>query len=716
MGRRAWVVALLGGWLGWSACGTDDDGPVDKKRLTAVCEYEGIQSCRNDTECNGGLGCRDNCCLPRCEQASDCGESSHCGDLGCVCDEGICLGLVCSSDAGCAEGLRCVAGACVEPDPVDRITGCRIDPLYVVVKEGEGIRLSVQALAADGTTLAVEDGFSFQSGDPGRASVSPDGTVVGGATAGEVAIVASLGAGSCSATVFNQGRKPDDVLRVTVVDELTGLPIPNAMVQVETEDVPFSLSTDGMGKVEFRLAGLPPAPWTVSAFQEDHSWLTVVEVSSEDLLLPLRRLVPVDRAGGFRGQFGPKSLFDPENVQAGLAGTSIPGNPIDISLPILVGPSRRTTVTIGEERQVDIPSGIVLGLGNTWFKEEYQALGLPGACEDRGRSAAGRCGVRSAWGVAGGVPLLDLPIDRITEGSLEAGDLLAQLLPQFKRFRSAVVRDVSFDLAPTVDGLPNPEAMTRVDLQATQRLALRPTLVVPELPTTGEGRLDGVIALGAADVPGRGLVPLGLTAGIDAEQGETPDGLLDDPEGRSNGQLPLRLAPQHGGIEGHPYVLLALAADFGALGDSDTECTLEDREGCTALAGLIERRDDLAFDETVDFRQGGFVGLPTSAAWLPDIRQFDLGEFPSGAPDLFRLQLVGSEGRTWHVWFPAGITEVRVPVPGGMATDRVAGSRGTLQSMRTGTTLDRILGFDAARLSSIGTQLKAFSSVDLPRP
>lgn len=715
MGRRSLGLALLLGLWGVGGCGTDDSEGGEKKPLVTQCEFEEIDSCRNDVDCGEGLGCRDSCCLPRCELASDCGAQGHCGDLGCVCDEGICLGLVCASDVGCSNGLSCIAGECVAPVALSEVAGCELAPLFGVVKEGEGFAFSIQALSSEGLPLRVQEGFSFESTDPARAVVTPGGEVIGGAVAGEVEIVATFGAGSCRATVLNQGPKAPDVLRVVVVDELTGLPIPDAMVQVETADVPVSRSTDEAGKVELPLSSLPAGARTLSAFHDDYAWITVVGVSGDDRLLPLRRLVPEDRAGGFRGRFGPASLFDPENVQAGLAGTSLPGNPIDISLPILAGPSRRTVVTIGEEREVDIPSGIVLGLGNTWFKEEYQALGLPGACDDESLSRLGRCGVRSAWGMAGGVPLLDLPLDQITEGSLEAGDLLAQLLPQFRRFRSAVVRDVSFELAPTKDGLPDPARMTPLDLQATQRLALRPTLLLPELPAFGESRLDGVIALGGADVPGRGLVPLGLTAGIDAEAGEVGDGLVNDPDGNSNGELPLRLAPQHGGVEGNPYVLLALAANFNALGDSDAGCTVGDRKGCTALAGLLERRGDLAFDETVDLRPRGFVGLASSAEWLPDIREFRPGATPSGAPDLFRLKLVGEGGRTWHVWFSPGTSVVRVPVPGGMETDRVASSRGSLQALRVGRDLDGVLGYGRAGLSSIGEEVEAFSSVDLPR-
>lgn len=713
--RGSWAVALVVGWLGASGCGGDEPRPKEKKPLAAFCEYEDVASCRSDAECGTGLGCRDGCCLPRCVESADCPAASHCGDLGCWCDEGSCLGRVCASDAGCDQGLVCVAGACTLPPDPGQVAGCELSPIYDVVEEGQGFTFSIQALDADGLPLHLSQGFDFRSLDPSRVTVTSSGEVKGGATKGEAEIVATWGSGSCKATILNVGAPEEGQLRVVVIDELTGLPVKGAMVQVDGGPIPVSASTDAAGTASFPLDALPPQPRTLSAFHDDFAWITVIGTTSDNLLLPVRRLVPDDRAGGFKGRFGPASLFDPENVQAGLAGTSLPGNPIDISLPILAGPSRKTIVTIGDEREVDIPSGIVLGLGNTWFKEDYQALGVPGVCADRTLTAAGRCGTRSAWGVAGGVPLLDLPLDQITEGSLEAGDLLAQLLPQFRRFRSAVVRDVGFDLAPTKDDLPDPSRLTTVNLQATQRLALRPTLLLPKLPAHAGTGLDGVVALGGAEVPGRGLVPLGLTAGVDAEAGQQPDGLVNDPEGNSNGQLPLRLAPEHGGIEGNPYVLLALAANFDALGDSDAACKPDDRKGCTALSGLVTRRDDLGLDETVDLRSGGFVGLASSAEWIPDTRTFRLGTEPEGAPDLFRLKLVGEEGRTWYVWFPRGVREFTVPVPGGVRSDRVSGSRGSVQSMRTGAGWNTLFGFGEERLSTLGQSMEGFSSVDLPR-
>lgn len=716
LGGRGGLAIAAGLWL-WAGCGDDKVSGREDHQVDAVCDLEGVAACVTDADCGEGLGCSDDCCIPTCASEADCG--SGCGPLGCVCDEGFCQARVCSSDSGCSEGQVCADGACVAAPAPEQAASCALTPAFAPIRDGGTLSLAVKAYGTDGEPLPLSEGFTFESSAPARATVDESGVVTGGVDAGEVVITARIGGASCSATLTNYAAPPADSLRVVVIDELTGLPVSNAQVQVETGATPLSMSTDENGSAVFDHEMLPPSPFVISAFAEDYAWVTVVDASANDLLLPVRRLVPADLAGGFTGTFGPDSIFDPEDVHAGVAGTSIPGNLIDLSLPILVGPSQVTRVTIGEERDVKIPSGVVLGLGNTWFKEQYEALGVPGVCADRAKTEAGLCGTRTAWGIAGGVPLIDLPLDRITEDGedLSVGELLAQLLPQFRRFRSAVVRDVTFEMAPEVAGRPDPAKLTPLDLQATQRLSLLAPLQLPQLPAaaSGSGFLDGVIGIGGADVIGRGVVPLGLTAGVDAAEGETPDGKINDLDGNSTGELALRMAPQHGGIEGSEYVVLALAANFGALTDENATCTAEDRSGCTALSGLVWTGDSVAFGQPIDLRDGGFVGLASGAAWDPASRTFTRGTVASGDPQIYRLRLSAGDGKTWYVWMPSSMATFTVPVPAG-GGDRAASARASVQALRLSTDFERLLSWEDGRLSDLVPVITGFSTLDLPRP
>lgn len=697
--------------LAWAAGCSSGDGTVGRRDRTTApkCELEGVTACSDDAACGAGMRCSDGCCLAACAAADDCGADA-CGPSGCVCDEGACRARTCSADAECAAGQACSAGTCVAMPDAALASTCTVAPRWSVLRAGATRPLSVQAYDASGRPLPIHAGFTFASDEPSRVAVDEAGTARAEGGAGTATITASLGGASCTAEVLAFAPPPEGTLRAVVVDELTGLPVANAQVQVETGAVPLTATTDATGAATFALAALPAGTRTISAFPADYAYVTVAGTGATDLLLPVRRLVPADRAGGFRGTFGPAEIFHPDNVQAGVAGTSIPGNLIDLSFSILIGPSRLTRVTIGNERDVRIPSGVVLGLGNTFFKQEYQALGVPGVCEDRARTASGTCGVRTAWGVAGGVPLLDLPIDEITEGGedLSVGALLSQLLPHFQRFRSAVARDVSFDLQPAAGGGPAWDAFTRVDLRATARMALRSTVALPQLPRLGDGWLDGAIVFGAADVPDRGVVPLGLTAGVDADTaaGETPDGRIDE--------LALRIAPLHGGLEGSDYVVLALAANFAGMSAEGGRCAPEDRSGCAAVSGLVDRAPSYPFDRRVDFAAGqGFVAPAEGASWNDAARTFATGGVPAGGANVMRVKLSAGDGRVWHVWLPADAGEVAVPMPAGVA-DRAAGARASVQALRLSVGLDELVRFDESSLADLVGLLSGFSTVDLP--
>lgn len=698
------------------AAGCSDEGGLKRRDRTtaAFCAIDGVQACHNADECGGGSACSEGCCLPACSVDGDCGAGA-CGPLGCVCDAGACRARVCSASGECASGQVCEAGACVAAPDSGAAASCVIAPRWAVLREGASLPLRVKAYDAAGEPLPLTAGFAFTSDEPARVGVDEAGIATGGASAGPAVITASIGSASCEAEIVAHPQVAAGSVRVVVIDELTGLPLEGALVQIETGAAPLSASTDAGGAATFDAAAVPGAPRTISALHDDFGWVTVAGTSADDLLLPLRRLVASDRAGGYQGTFGPHEIFHPDNVQAGVAGTSIPGNLIDLSPATLVGPSRVTRVVIGDERDVKIPSGVVLGLGNTWFKEAYQAIGTPGVCADRAASAAGTCGMRTAWGLAGGVPLLDLPIDELTEGGgadLGVGGLLSQLLPHFQRFRSAVVRDVAFDLQPKVSGAPDWSSFARRDLLATERLSLRSTVALPELPRAGEGWLDGVIVFGGADVPDRGVVPLGLTAGIDADPaaGGVPDGRIDDRSGVSNGEVDLRIAPLHGGLEGSDYVIVALAANFAGMSSDSGGCSAEDRSGCAVVSGLVDRAASHPFGRRVEF-DAGFVEPASRASWDAATRTFTSGGAPAGA-NLLRVKLSAPDGKPWSVWMPSGTSELVLPSVSG--ADRAAGARASVQALRVGVPLDDLVSFDGTHLGDLGSVLSAFSTVDLP--
>ncbi len=673
--------------------------------------------CTNASDCGNvaDFACVNNCCIELCSSAADCAARPECAGaaLGCVCDEGFCKTKVCSADDECGGGGQvCVDGGCTAAPAATDVDSCTVEPRFGVLHQGDTLQLFVKAYGGGRPLALPADQITY--GATGGATVDAAGLVTGGATDGEVVVTATIGATTCTATFTNFAEAAAADLRVVVTDELTGLPVEGAQVQVEGAPV-LSGPTDSDGSATF--VAVPAGAKTVSVFHDDYSYVTVVGTTRNDLLIQVRRNIPTDFAGGFKGVFGPEDLFDDNNVHAGVAGTSIPGNLVDLSFEILIGPSIPTIINLGGEQEIDLPSGVTIGLGSQWFKEEYQALGVPGVCSDAAKTRAGACGTRTGWGVAGGVPLSELPIDQLAGGGdINIGSLLATLLPRFQQFKSGVARDIEFDLVAAPNGNPNFDSFTEVDLQATHELALRGDVTIPTLPQIGGQYVAAAIVLGGANAPGRGVVPLGLTAGIDAntDDGETPDGKVNDIEGESTGVITLRMAPNHSGLEGSKYGVIALALNLSGLGGGDAVCTVADRSGCTALAGLVKMFDSFPYDTDVDFGTG-FVGFAENATYDAATRSFT-GAAATGA-NVFRVNMKGEGNREWNVFFgEAGSFTLPTPPAGLDDRSMEGGARAdlTVQAMKVAVGLDDLVDFDATNFSNLVDVTTAFSTTDVP--
>lgn len=694
--------------------------PNDPTCVTpAVCDTAGLTACHTASECPNAtsFACVNECCIELCGSNQDCAARPECtaAALGCVCDEGFCKAKVCSADSECANGQVCVEGGCATAATPATVTRCAVEPRYAVSHEGEPLAFSVKGYAGDTAVVLATGGAVWSA--TGNGAIDANGNFTGNGTTGPATVTATIGTTTCTADVTNFAAAA--AFRVVVTDELTGLPIEGATVVVEGADPRPEQTTDATGAAAF--VGLANGAKTVSVFHADFSYVTIVGTQRDDLLLQLRRNIPQDTSGGFKGKFGPAELFANSDVHAGVAGTSIPGNLVDLSFEILLGPSITTIINIGGETPVDLPSGITIGLGAQWFKEEYQALGVPGICSDRAKSEAGTCGTRTAWGVAGGVPIRELPIDEIAGGGgdLNVGQLLATLLPRFQKFQSGVVRDVEFDLAPNLadaNGAPLPDfsKFTTANLVASHELALRGNVMIPTLPQLGGQYLTGAIVLGGANTGGRGVVPLGLTAGIDAnvDDGQVPDGKVNDADGNSTGELVLRMAPLHSGLEGSDYGVIALAVNLnGLFSSAEPVCTVADRSGCTALAGVVKMQPAFAFDSDVTF--AGFVGFEDNATFTAATRMYD----PNGAvpnANVYRVNMKSAAMKEWNVFY-GGANSFALPAAPAGFEDRSAAAALSVQSMKVeGTDLDGLVDFDSTNLSNLVDVTSAFSTVDLP--
>jgi hypothetical protein len=598
-------------------------------------------------------------CEPACKTKSDCTAAvrgmyalSYCDSnaLGCQCDDGTCIGSLCAADSDCGTTQVCRSGACVAAPTPDMVASCILVPDFAVLAPNQKLKFRVEAfdmankpvVLSSGITWSATTGMSVQSTtNPGEA----DYTAAGAAAASTDGPKVTIGTTTCTAkvTVVN-GSPANTEVAAIVTDELTGRGILGATVVVTDNTgatIGMAGTTDASGYAKATGLAGTETDVNISAYVADYSYLTIANYNpstgSRVMSMVLRRN-QVDKYGGAKGSFTPTPMTS--NVHVGLSGMSIAGAITDLSLAQLLGNTVPTHVKIGsaiDQENVPLPAGVYLGFSDQQIKTAISSQGLAGVCSDETAVNSGSCGTRSNWGLSGDIPLGDLPIDAFAGGvnNIDFGAVLARIIPIFKKFNSAIVRDVEFTLQPTptkADGSPDfTDAGT--SFFANQDLPFLGVPLafdfvgkIPTLPKFANTYVDGVLLLGGANVPGRGVVPLGLGVAVN----QMPQDSVTDKEATLSapGLATIRMAPTHDGIEGSQYGVLALALSLKSITSS------------VATSGIFAHpaMNKLSFD-------------PTGATPLELGTSFPA--FPEGAKYNFSdVHLNGLDGRTFKIPSP----------------------------------------------------------------
>jgi hypothetical protein len=672
------------------------------------------------------------------------------------------VAALCSSDAECAgaAGQVCRDGRCAPAPEADAAVTCQVTPDFVLGREGTSARFSVLAMDAAGQPVVVPAGATWTAVDEavrGGGTGTEASFVLSVPTVGaREAVRARVGKATCTArvTVLEATLAPGR-LRAVVTDELTGRPIVDAVVV--TADARGAetawAETDANGVAT--LAALSEAG-SVSVFHKDFGYLTVAHEGaggSTDLALPLRRN-PTARYGGYKGTF--RDMSTSLDMHAGLAGLSSPDAVSDLSGSLLVGPSRRVSYTSGgQAREATLPAGAYVVLpGTTLAATDVSAQGVAGVCDavlagvtsPEELMASGACGTRTAWALGGDIPLNALSPSVVTGGGVDLGQVLAQTIPLLRTFSSSVVRDVRYRLKETPGaetGAPaygDQSHFTTADhdfkAERSMALGFQFALRVPALPKYRGAWMDSVAVLGAARVPGRGVVPLGLGAATNTNPADlNTDTQVGLP---GPGLVSVRMAPTHHGLEGSPYDLLITASSSAASNDATAGA---------ASSVLIHRTlRKLPFDPRGGAPvavTGPFLPVPEgarynylrdAAAGLEGRQLRFLGEpqLPEGT--VLRAVFTNRAEHRWVVLMDVAraTTGVRLPLPPESFEDRtyfgdVTGSRSpfgmqALEVSRTGTSdgapldLNGLVEADGVDLGQLGALTVAFSALDYGRP
>lgn len=616
-----------------------------------------------------------------CDSDSDCEGEKTCSL------EKICNSPICQVDNDCSPGTRCISGSCTPAPSVENVATCEIATRSASIREGSTVTLVAVAKNMNGAVLPTIP-FDWTSSNPGVVTIA-DGVATGGAMQGRADLTAAVtGKASVSCTgltLTNFPNVPMADLRVVLVEDDTGAPIQGADISAQSGANTLAAQTDGNGSAVIAMGGTPDSITVVKA---GYQYVSVVSPGTNDIMLPVPRIPDETRAGGFRGSVD-ISATRQADIKLGIAGPSLPANLLDFGLEALIGDPVKTVINAPElslnNQEVDLPGGVMLGLGNKMFTDDMGGARCqgdsPSAAELGCYVARAPKGKGAAWVLAGQLKLSEVtPIATQLSGALGGGgedlpigDILTAVLPLLRSLNHGINASLEVEEFPKVPvgaavDCTNPANAAdgdkcrgdfaryeKIELAASQKLGVLSRVTVPNQPVlrTGSSACAGASVLVAAAVlPGRGVLPLGLSAGVDVLDKEAADckvGGVKQPFGQNSedlrdGQMPLTMAPPHSGIEGSKIALLVLAIDPEAL------------SGALQLNAVVSRVDSVGLEQSL----GALAYLPYPAgSYSKAARTFTYTQQATGATAA-RFEIQNGDA-TWLVYAPVGQASVTLP-------------------------------------------------------
>lgn len=687
----------------------------------------------------------------------------------------ICETPICQRDADCGGGNVCLGGECASAPNQADAASCQILTAGASIQQGASIELVAVAKNQNGVVLPLIR-FAWTSDNTNAVTISGNTATGGAAsgTANVTAGVEGTQV-ACSGSVALQNFAAinNTQARVVVVSDKNGSPVSGASVTIISGNAPTTGETASDGSLTVDLAGTVDS---VTVQKAGWQSVSVVAPGTKDLFLPIPADPDVSKAGGFRGNVDvsatrradiklglvapslPFNLldFDFESLIGDFVPTVI--NAPDLSL---------------DNQAVGLPGGIVLALSNNMFTNDTTQPGGGLRCQGQnpGENELGCYVARApegpvaAWALAGQLKLSDVtPIVGTLSNALggedeelPVGDILTAILPLFQRLYHGINPGVvveEFARVPAITddqcsaskpctgesqvcdmalgfckyevdctnlSLSNYEDKCRGDftkyekipLAASRDLGVLSKVQIPTLPRLPGGKYSGgVVVLGTAVTPGRGLIPLGLSVGLDSLDGEVQDGVIagidkpfgPDSEKLQDGYVALAMAPAHSGIEGSQIALVALSLDPDTITSAGVQ-----------LSGLVAFKDRI--NETDGFGNAAFMTMPEGSISVANASYTKT----TGAGDarVMRVELQRG-GKTWLVYAPQG-ESISFPDAGGLRAEFLAaGLDAYIQAIRSsvqytdfwrfgsGSNLDRIVNItDALVLQGCSSEADA---------
>lgn len=674
-----WALLISG-----CRCAEDKDEVIDCESCVADGEECDVSyNCQADSICNielEGEFFDPNQPLNICRQV-DCDSDEEC-DFPKICAlSGHCMLPACQSDVECTNA-RCLDGNCVTPpQPTDRMR-CEIVTLHQALLPGASVVLEAVVVDEAHRVYAGLE-LTWSSSDPAVAEVSQNMLLA--VAPGRATISAKLAAApqvECAGptvTVFEQVSA--GTVRVVARDERTGAPVRDAAVTLQTATTVLTASTGADGEALF--ATNENVYW-VTALKDGWRSLTVFEPGVFDLYLPMQRAHDVTLAGGIRGSTYSPSSFTRGDIGAVLVSSARPLNLFEHrALPIVdIVPTLLNAPEIGLDNNLaPLGGNLAIKFGDNVFTEdETRCRGDVPAAEHLGCYLTRVPEGRSAVSVMGGGFQLSQIADVAGTGfsSEEEGSFTAKDRARLMLLLHPLTQSMSFGARPYLEieafpRLPDRENVDctdpmqlhdctadydqyqQIDTSATVEPNIMTVVSVPHLPELPDRRCAGLMTVSRyAVLPARGLVLTGLATVQDIEERDPPDCEVAgqrEPFGRFSedliqGQVGLRSAPLHSGMEGSRQVTIIAAVDIEPGETRSLDLNL-----------MIDHTQQLG--TTLDLSSNIFLEYPTGLVRRED-GTFEIVNKGGPRSTGMRLALESARG-SWTIYVPGTDGQMILP-------------------------------------------------------
>ncbi|MCP4501255.1 MAG: hypothetical protein GY822_14945, partial [Deltaproteobacteria bacterium] len=616
--------------------------------------------CVRNIDCESGAVCEladeadeTGCCIRKfCTLDEHCEENEYCDVRRGICvSEDTCDPA--NPGAVCQPGQFCVYQGgiplCVDATEITPPDVCVVGTGKIYVRDGESVELQGSGSLTSGS-LVPHAVFVYSSDVGTVAGSSLTGTCAGpDACSGTITINNAAGTtcGTADIVVFPTVDAAN--FRAVVFDAVTNAPVAAtvALRVTGTADL-VEATTDANGMATFAAVAQADVE-AVSAFSSTHAWVTYLAPGKNDVALFVSKNPDETKVAGVKGKFNYDNVHTQGDIELGLAGMAISSQITELNFATILGEIADYEIEIEGVTQgpevVPLPSGLGLGLTNTEIKEDFVVFGEPGK--------------NILWALGGKVRLAEIGpiISSVTASDeISMGSILNSVLPFFATFDHAVVSDIEIDLqdrpAAPAEDQPVPydqwpfQALEGADaLDLNTLLGLNAEYNIPDLPcapgalagATCDRHTSGAVLLAGVLVPGRGIVPLGLTAGLDDPEDEgNEDGKIDT--GAGKGKAILDYAPPHDGLEGNMQITIGIALDIDNLTSGGASASTITH--VTDSYGTAANTFPTAFLE----HQGG--------TWNATAKTFE--HVVTGNADFYRINLDDGGTGDWNIYYGTG--------------------------------------------------------------